>query len=120
MLGIEEVGVTDNFFDLGGTSLSAAQIIAYAVSKGYTIVYQDIFRTPSPRELAALTENGSNGEADINILTKQNHIDEYNYTAINELISYNSIFYIVLSPFRIVGSGNIAGALTFLGLALFM
>lgn len=30
------------------------------------------------------------------------------------------IFYIVLSPFRIVGAGNIAGALTFLGLALFM
>lgn len=30
------------------------------------------------------------------------------------------IFFLVLTPFRIVGAGNIAGALTFLGLAIFM
>lgn len=30
------------------------------------------------------------------------------------------IFFIVLAPFKAVGAGNIAGALTFLGLALFM
>lgn len=30
------------------------------------------------------------------------------------------IFFIVLAPFRAVGAGNIAGALTFLGLAVFM
>ncbi len=30
------------------------------------------------------------------------------------------IFYIVLTPFKVVGAGNIAGALTFLGLAIFM
>lgn len=30
------------------------------------------------------------------------------------------IFFIVLTPFRTVGTGNIAGALTFLGLAIFM
>ena len=30
------------------------------------------------------------------------------------------IFFIALAPFRVVGAGNIAGALTFLGLAIFM
>ncbi len=30
------------------------------------------------------------------------------------------IFFIILTPFKVVGAGNIAGALTFLGLAVFM
>lgn len=32
----------------------------------------------------------------------------------------NVIFFIVLTPFKITGAGNIAGALTFLGLLIFM
>ena len=32
----------------------------------------------------------------------------------------NVIFFLVLTPFRITGAGNIAGALTFLGLLIFM
>lgn len=116
VLGLEEVGVTDSFFDLGGTSLSAARIVAYAVSKEYPITYQDIFRTPSPRELAALTESGSNNEADINILTKQKQISEYDYTAINKLISYNSMENIKdLNPVDL-GDIILIGATGFLGL----
>ena len=32
----------------------------------------------------------------------------------------NVVFFLVLTPFRITGAGNIAGALTFLGLLIFM
>ena len=52
ILGVESVGVTDDFFELGGTSISAAKVAMFAVNKNYPIVYKDIFDHPSARALA--------------------------------------------------------------------
>ena len=55
ILGIEKVSADANFFELGGTSLSASVIAINAGEKGYNIVYADIFKSPTPRLLAALS-----------------------------------------------------------------
>ena len=54
LLNLDNVSATGNFFELGGTSLSAAIIAINAEEKGYPIVYADIFKAQTPRELAAL------------------------------------------------------------------
>ncbi|MCR5492004.1 MAG: amino acid adenylation domain-containing protein [Bacilli bacterium] len=57
VLGLNEFSVTDSFFQIGGTSLSAAKVVMQAQSKGYGIAYKDVFDHSSPRELASLIES---------------------------------------------------------------
>ena len=71
VLNMEKVSAEGNFFELGGTSLSASVIAMNASDKGYPIVYADIFKAQTPKELAALvnkedgTEETSNGLKEI-------------------------------------------------------
>ncbi|WP_167330277.1 non-ribosomal peptide synthetase, partial [Gordonia namibiensis] len=61
LLGVERVGVTDSFFDIGGSSLSAARIAA-RVSKelGVDVSVRDVFESPSVRGLVhAVSGRGS-------------------------------------------------------------
>ncbi|KQV13805.1 amino acid adenylation domain-containing protein [Kitasatospora sp. Root107] len=63
LLGVAEVGIDDNFFEIGGDSVSAVQM-ATAASRaaGAPITVRDVFRFPTIRQLSALTaqvlENG--------------------------------------------------------------
>ncbi|MBR4501085.1 MAG: amino acid adenylation domain-containing protein [Clostridia bacterium] len=54
VLNMEKVSAEGNFFELGGTSLSASVIAMNAADKGYPVVYADIFKCQTPRKLAAL------------------------------------------------------------------
>lgn len=54
ILNLDRVGATENFFDIGGTSLVAMQLIAEAARAGYTMVYKTVFDNATPRALARL------------------------------------------------------------------
>ena len=58
VLNMEKISATGNFFELGGTSLSASIIAINASEKGYPIVYADVFKAQTPRELAVLATGG--------------------------------------------------------------
>ena len=47
----EEIGATDSFFDLGGTSLQAAQIVLLAKHEGFELEYGRVFDHPTVRDL---------------------------------------------------------------------
>lgn len=49
--GSEEVGIDDDFFLLGGTSLSASKVAMLALNAGLPIAYGDVFEFPSVIEL---------------------------------------------------------------------
>ncbi|MDT0319036.1 non-ribosomal peptide synthetase [Streptomyces millisiae] len=53
VLGLDRVGVLDNFFDLGGDSIRSLQVIGQALERGWRITLQDLFRTPVAGEIAA-------------------------------------------------------------------
>ncbi|WP_081720136.1 phosphopantetheine-binding protein [Methanobrevibacter arboriphilus] len=52
VLGINKVGATDSFFDLGGTSLLATKVMVESVNAGYNISYGDIFTYQTPENIA--------------------------------------------------------------------
>ena len=52
ILKIKEVGATDNFFEIGGTSINAIKVIVEASKHGVQIVFNDIFNLKTPRALA--------------------------------------------------------------------
>jgi amino acid adenylation domain-containing protein len=54
VLEIEQVGIHDNFFDLGGASIQSLQIVAFANMAGLQINAEDIFEHQTIAELAAL------------------------------------------------------------------
>ena len=53
-LGIQEVGVHDNFFDLGGDSIVGIQVVARANEAGLTLSPDQLFEHQTIAELAAL------------------------------------------------------------------
>ena len=56
VLGIDRVGACDSFFDLGGTSLSATQVLIACDEANLAVSYGDIFAHPTPRGLAELAD----------------------------------------------------------------
>jgi non-ribosomal peptide synthase protein (TIGR01720 family) len=54
LLGIEQVGIDDDFLELGGDSLIGLQLMARAGQAGFSLTIGQIFEHPTVRELAAL------------------------------------------------------------------
>ena len=52
VLGVEELSIDDDFFDMGGTSLSASKITMMAMEAGLPVSYSDVFDYSSVMELA--------------------------------------------------------------------
>jgi amino acid adenylation domain-containing protein/non-ribosomal peptide synthase protein (TIGR01720 family) len=56
VLGLDEVGVTENFFELGGDSMRIIHLVARARQTGLAISPAAVFQHPTIRAIAALAE----------------------------------------------------------------
>ena len=56
VLGLERVGITENFFELGGDSIVSIQIVARARDAGLSITPKQVLKHESILELAAVTK----------------------------------------------------------------
>jgi amino acid adenylation domain-containing protein/thioester reductase-like protein len=108
ILGLERVSATDSFFDIGGSSISVAEIVMFAMNKGYPVVYKDVFANPSARELARVIVGLGKDEP-------SKAAADFDYTAINELISVNSMEYVDGINAHPLGNVILTGATGFLG-----
>ncbi|MCR5709378.1 MAG: amino acid adenylation domain-containing protein [Bacteroidales bacterium] len=92
VLGIEHVGATDNFFDLGGSSLMVTNVLVNAEKRGLRFSYADVFVKPTARSLAAflggqeVTEDGGNEGA-----SEVDDVTIYDYSAIDRLLAGNTL-----------------------------
>ncbi|MEG3958216.1 phosphopantetheine-binding protein [Microcoleus sp. herbarium2] len=67
LLGLEKVGTNQNFFDLGGHSLMATQLISRVRSCfGVELALRDFFAAPTIQNLAELVEEEILANADSN------------------------------------------------------
>nr|MCR4905833.1 SDR family oxidoreductase [Clostridiales bacterium] len=113
VLNMDRVSADGNFFELGGTSLSAAVIALNAADRGYPIVYADVFKAQTPRELAALASSAGPAEpAGI----AQDDLKRFDYSALK--LSHNTADYLPGLTRSSVGNLLLTGATGFLGIHL--
>ena len=111
-LGIEKVGIEDNFFELGGSSLTASKVAVMCLSKNISIVYADIFKYPTIRELSAIVDNSEAFENP----QSENEFPSYNYNRIQSVISGNVEENVNQVTKEEIGDIMITGATGFLGI----
>jgi len=109
ILHLERVGATDNFFDLGGTSLLVTQVTIEAASQNLKISYGDVFACPTPRELASLSSTQENQSQVI-------ALEEYDYERINSLLAENTMDSFRSGKTQELGNVCITGSTGFLGI----
>jgi SAM-dependent methyltransferase/aryl carrier-like protein len=63
VLGVEHIGVTQNYFALGGDSIRGIRIVSRASHAGLRVTPRDLFRHPTIEEMAAAADAATAGDA---------------------------------------------------------
>ncbi len=118
ILQLEKVGILDDFFHIGGTSMSAIKAIIRIINLGHDIKYGDLFQHKTPKAIAAfLTESAGEKEKEKESQAKKG-IGDYDYSAINKLLSKATpALWDGYTP-RNVGDALLTGATGYLGMHL--
>ncbi|MDY6367746.1 MAG: amino acid adenylation domain-containing protein, partial [Clostridia bacterium] len=104
-LGVKEIGIDEDFFDLGGTSLSASKIAMLALSENLPVAYKDVFDYPTVESLEKYI-NGQDGET----------VEEESVEEITSLY-YNTVKYVNdVGLTRPLGKVMLTGCTGFLGI----
>ena len=77
VLQLEQIGVFDNFFDVGGDSIKALQIINKVAPEGYNIKLKDVFQYQNIHQMATFLE--------VTNKSQDHEIDEVTLSAILEV-----------------------------------
>ena len=109
ILQMDKVGATDNFFDLGGTSLMVTRVIIECDKAELHVAYGDIFANPTPRLLARFL-SGDTAEESFDEITG------FDYTAINNLLQKNTINAFKRGERQELGNVLLTGATGYLGI----
>ncbi len=122
ILKIKEVGATDNFFEIGGTSINAIKVIVEASKHGVQIVFNDIFNLKTPRALAEYVSG--NVDADLKSAAQesgisnplQQTIDNSEYAAFVPVLDKNTLNAFRNGERQPIGDVLLTGATGYLGI----
>ena len=113
VLKLEKVGATDDFFEIGGTSLVVTSVAVKASEQGYTLNYGDVFKYTTPRQLA---EFMSKGDAEVpKAGDRSTDFDSYDYSGIEKVLSKNNLTSYRTGKRRELGNILVTGATGFMG-----
>ena len=105
-LQVEQVGITDSFFGLGGTSLLVMKVVVKAMAMSLGITYGNVFTYQTPQKLAEFIVSSVKDASIIDT-------GDYDYSTIDQLLAKNSLGEITKKP---LGDILLTGATGFLGI----
>lgn len=106
ILEADQIGVTDDFFDLGGDSLRAIEYVAKAHNEGIEFTLQSVFDYPSVRKLCNFIENGEE---------RKTLYSAEDFEKFREILNRNVIDENFVPVRRALGNVLLTGATGFLG-----
>ena len=117
-LGLDEVSVDDDFFEIGGTSLTAAKVMMSAMMANLPIGYQDVFdaRTVEglERMVMAKRADGSAASPDVEDVEPQPQKGQPE-SEIQRVLAHNTPEFVDEASTGDLGNVLITGAMGFLG-----
>jgi thioester reductase-like protein len=123
ILNIKEVGATDNFFEIGGTSINAIKVIVEASKHGAQIVFNDLFNLKTPRALAAhvsgseeTTDDASSPVGGTPTDTNADAPEAARYSALNAQLERNVLESFLSGKRQAIGDVLLTGATGYLGI----
>lgn len=109
VLELDTVYANDNFFDIGGSSLTVTRVIILANKSGIEISYGDVFENPTPMALAGLFEK----------TTQKDDFEDlrnFDYSGIDNLLENNNLESFKKGDLQKIGNVLLTGAAGFLGI----
>ncbi|MDR2704282.1 MAG: amino acid adenylation domain-containing protein [Planctomycetaceae bacterium] len=141
ILGLEQVGANDSFFDLGGSSLLVTRILIESKeanligADGNTVSYGDVFAVQTPRALAQILRKNTetemkmeiDGETETETKIETEKVlnrnrqpfangEDFDYTEINQLLAKNNLKALTDISHPKLGNILLTGATGFLGI----
>ena len=113
VLNLDEVGATEDFFSIGGSSVLVTLVLVEAEKAGYKITYQDIFSHTTPRELAGMFEADRKGSAGLNA---HDEVREYDYGSLTPVLAANNLDTFKAGERSPLGDILLTGASGYLGI----
>ena len=107
ILDVTPVGIADDFFDLGGDSLKAIELVSKAHNEGIYFNLQNVFDYPTVKELWECIENGDKQEISF---------ADVDFSAVNAILEKNKPECITAPKKCEVGNILLAGATGYLGI----
>ena len=114
LLHVDNVGVGEDFFSLGGTSLLVTNVVIEANKKGYKIAFSDVFDNPTPGDLAKLSSGEGGAIKDVE--KKDDEVEDFDYSAIDDLLEKNTLENFKKGEKRELGNILLSGAAGYLGI----
>ena len=114
ILQVERVGATDDFFELGGTSLVVTRLIIDVDKIGHHLVYGDVFDNSTPRQIAALLKGENSEESG----GWESEVKDFDYTAIEKVLAGSTIYAFRKGTPLTLGNVFLTGATGYLGIHL--
>ena len=107
VLGTTPVGITDDFFDIGGDSLKAIEFVSKAHNEGIYFNLQNVFDYPTVKALCECIENGDKQTVSFS---------DVDFSKVNTILAKNTVEQIN-KPVKVdVGNILLAGATGYLGI----
>ena len=122
ILKIKEVGATDNFFEIGGTSINAIKVIVEASKHGVQIVFNDLFNLKTPRALASFLDSSAPSTSSTSSTTSETDTpsittpEAAHYAPLNTLLSSNTLAAFREGQRQAIGDVLLTGATGYLGI----
>ena len=107
VLGTTPVGITDDFFDVGGDSLKAIEFVSKAHNEGIYFNLQNVFDYPTVKALCECIENGDKQTVSF---------ADVDFSKVNTILAKNTVEQINKPAKVDVGNILLAGATGYLGI----
>ena len=105
ILNTDDIGITDDFFELGGDSLTAMKLQVEAISNNLNISYGDIFKNSTVKALALCLNN----------TVEKNFNSNIDFSKYDKLLAKNTISNNVTLEYTSAGNVLLTGFTGFLG-----
>ena len=118
-LGVDSVGVDEDFFEIGGTSMLASKVAMQAMVAGLPIAYQDIFANTTVEALEkSVLAKGHGGEPHKDTAAEpvEEAQEQKEDPAIRPALEYNTMAHIKEISSESLGDVLLTGATGFLGI----